>query len=477
MKRKFCQIMREYFPLETNNHSPAHGKSMDKPGFSRWWYVGGVAFVAAWLICFEYHSGWNTPDRPLTDFSSETTAVVAKSPDQAPNSELRTPRITEELQSSQSAPPRPLRREDRLLKMLRRRLDVAGAMPNEALLKFRSSEAQRDFLDRAARNKLTVLGRLDPLQTARVRYDQLDQLRAAIANEANIYEGVDVNYIVKIPDWPFEESRAGGVGTASFDGVGFLPAIGATADRSAWGEGVTVAVIDTGVEQHATFGDGQITHMDLVNDGQPFNGHGTAMASLIAGQDEHAPGVAPASYILDVRVADSDGISSSFKLAEGIVHAANAGAQVMNISLGSYADAAVVRDAVSYAESKNAVVIGAAGNDQTSNQLAYPAAISSVISVGGVDASYQQAYCSNSGTDLDVTAPAVGIQSAFGQDLVVFGDGTSQAAAITSGVVAYGLSSGSTTASGASDWLKQNVLSLSLPPERGGVGMVQVQPR
>jgi subtilisin family serine protease len=85
-----------------------------------------------------------------------------------------------------------------------------------------------------------------------------------------------------------------------------------------------------------------------------------------------------------------------------------------------------------------------------------------------VDANFQQAYFANSGEGLDVTAPAVGIQSAYGPDSIVIGDGTSQAAAITSGVVAYGLSSGSTTTTGAANWLKRNALRLTLSPERGG---------
>jgi hypothetical protein len=128
---------------------------------------------------------------------------------------------------------------------------------------------------------------------------------------------------------------------------------------------------------------------------------------------------------------------------------------------------------VAYAQSKGAVVVGSAGNDATSNLLAHPAAIASVVSVGGVDAKMDQAYFSNSGQGLDVTAPAVGIQSAYGKDSIVEGDGTSQATAIASGVLAAGISSGATTSWGAADWLKQNVLDLTLPPERGGAGMVQ----
>lgn len=444
---------------------------MNQPRFSRW-FVGGVALaLIAWLAV---HGDREAPRKPLTDSRSGTTATSTTSPPRRPSYILPEHMVAPEPSLSHYRE-LPLENDDRLSKMLSRRLNSFGAIQNELLLKFKSPEALRDFLSRADHSGLKILGRLDGLMAIRVGFGDLDELRVMIEGDEDVYEAIDANFVVKVPDWLNSEPRPGGSGTAPFDGDAFLQAIGADSNRSTWGTEITVAVLDTGVEDHPTFGKGQITHLDLVNDGQPFAGHGTAVASLIGGRDEQAPGVAPASHILDVRIADSQGESSSFKLAEGIVKAVDAGAQVINISLGSYGDAIVVRDAVAYAESKGAVMVAAAGNDHTSNQLAYPAAISSVISVGGVDANYQQAYFSNSGKGLDVTAPAVGIQSAYGADLIVLGDGTSQATAITSGVVAYGLSSGSTTTSAASDWLKQNVLPLSLPPERGGAGMTHLK--
>lgn len=429
--------------------------------------------LIAWLAG---HGDREAPRKPLTDSRSGTTATSATSPPRRPSYIAPEHTVAPEpsLSHYRELPPE---NDDRLSQLLGRRLNRFGAIQNELLLKFNSPEALRDFLSRADHSGLKILGRLDGLLAIRVGFDDLDELRAMIEGDEDVYEAIDANFIVKVPDWLNSESRPGASGTAPFGGDVFLQAIGADADRSTWGTEITVAVLDTGVENHPTFGKDQITHLDLVNDGQPFAGHGTAVASLIGGRDEQAPGIAPASHILDVRIADSQGESSSFLLAEGIVKAVDAGAQIINISLGSYGDALVVRDAVAYAESKGAVMVAAAGNDHTSNQLAYPAAISSVISVGGVDADYQQAYFSNSGEGLDVTAPAVGIQSAYGADLIVLGDGTSQATAITSGVVAYGLSSGSTTSSAASDWLKQNVLPLSLPPERGGAGMTHVKSR
>lgn len=444
---------------------------MNQPRFSRW-FVGGVALaLIAWLAG---HGDREAPRKAAIDSRPGTAATSTASPPRRPSSITPEHMVSPEPPLSPH-PELPLENDDRLSKLLSRRLSSFGAIGNELLLKFKSPEALCAFLSRADQSGLKILGRLDGLMAIRVGFDDLDELRALIEGDESVYEAIEANFMVKVPDWLNSESRPGVSGTAPFGGDAFLQAIGADSNRSTWGTEITVAVLDTGVENHPTFGKGQLTHLDLVNDGQPFAGHGTAVASLIGGRDEQAPGVAPASHILDVRIADSLGESSSFKLAEGIVKAVDAGAQVINISLGSYGDATVLRDAVAYAESKGAVIVAAAGNDHTNNQLAYPAAISSVISVGGVDADYQQAYFSNSGKGLDVTAPAVGIQSAYGADLIVLGDGTSQAAAITSGVVAYGLSTGSTTTSAASDWLKQNVLPLSLPPERGSAGMTHLE--
>lgn len=355
-----------------------------------------------------------------------------------------------------------------------RLLEQPGARPHEAVLKFSSPAAMNAFLKHPEKTGLKMLGRLDSLDATCVGYEQFDQLDAALS-QASTEIRVDANFIARTPDILQKEDRPAGSGTASFEGEGFLSAIGATGDRTAWGQGVTVAVVDSGVENSPTFGANQVTHVDLVGDDQPFNGHGTAMASLVAGQNWQAAGVAPAAEILDVRIADATGTSDTFTLANGITQAADAGAQIINISLGSYGDSTLVRDAVAYAETGGAVIVAAAGNDATGNQLSFPAAIPSVISVGGVDAHDAQAYFSNSGTGLDLVAPAVGIQSAYGKNYIIIGDGTSQATAIVSGVLAQALASGATTTATAATWLEQNAKPLNLPPERGGAGLVQIK--
>ncbi len=426
----------------------------------RWMLLTGLLLAALLLAWLTYPGGGrarSASDRLPEIGGTETTAHAA---------------------ATSRTPGKPaVSATDLLLKFLRERLSDSGALAHQAVITFKSPEAMRDFLRGAEGNGLRVLGRLGALSAVRVGYDRLEQLRDALEDLPDGWQDAGANYIVSIPNLLQQENRPAGVGAVPYNGTGFLNAIGAAGNRSDWGGGVTVAVVDTGVENHPTFGKNQITHYDLVNDGQPFNGHGTAMAGLIAGQDAQAPGVSPASRILDVRVTGSDGTGDTFTLAQGIVQAADAGAQVINISLGTYGDSQTVRDAVAYAAGKGAVVVGAAGNDQMADQLAFPAAIPGVVSVGGLDAQMQQAYFSNSGSGLTVAAPGVGIESAYGKDLLVIGDGTSQAAAITSGVLASGISSGATTASGAAAWVKQNAKPLDLPSERGGAGMVQVPSR
>ncbi|MBI5686631.1 MAG: S8 family serine peptidase [Verrucomicrobia bacterium] len=439
---------------------------MNQPGFRLLWLVSGFALAALLLAGLARER----TSRVLSENSLTPPAGTAAKKSLA---KARATAKAAKPAEPQTALPK-LTEEERRLEQLRARVERKGAIPKQAVIKFKTTQAMQDFLRRLAGRRLSVLGRLDALSALRVSYDELEQLRDALGEDADAFEGLDSNFVVRIPDFLQQEDRPGGAGSASFRGVGFLDAIGATGDRSTWGLGVTVAVVDTGVFDHMTFGENQITHYDLVNDGQPFNGHGTAMASLIAGQDPQAPGVAPGSHILDVRVADSQGLSDTFTLAAGIMQAVDAGASVINISMGSYGDSQALHDAVAYAESRGVAVVAAAGNDHTSNQLAYPAAISSVVSVGGVDAKLQQAYYSNSGAGLDVSAPGVGIKSAYGADMLVVGDGTSQATAIASGVLAFGISSGAAAGDGAPAWLQQNAQQLSQSADRVGAGMVQI---
>ncbi|MGI8602690.1 MAG: S8 family peptidase [Verrucomicrobiales bacterium] len=321
---------------------------------------------------------------------------------------------------------------NRLLEALRGRVQSIGAMENEALLTFKSQEALMAFLKRSGGAGLRVLGQLDALRTVRVGYDSLERLRSELLNHGDDYADVGANYLVRVPGLPPAENRVGG---DSPFGETVMTALGANVDRSQWGNGVVVAVVDTGVVDHPAFRERQIRHVDLVKDGQVFDGHGTAMASLIAGSKPGAEGLAQAAQLLDVRVADANGESDSFMLASGITTAVNEGAHIINISLVSYGDAPVVRSAVREAHERGVVIFAAVGNEQAGIK-GLPADIPGVVSVSGVDADGELAYFSNSG-DPTIAAPAVSIPSAYfedGRNFYVLGDGTSQASALAAGM-------------------------------------------
>jgi thermitase len=376
--------------------------------------------------------------------------------------------------SSRSAAETSLPHSDQRFAELERALNARGALPNEAVLIFKTGAAYHSFLVRAASQGIVVKSRLDERLAVRVGFDHPGRLEADMASHSEDYQSAGANFAVSVPSMPSRLQHTG-AGEAPF-GDSVLSAIGAdqNADRSKWGSGVTVAVLDSGVGSHPAFFDGQVIHVDLVNDGKPFNGHGTAMASLIAGNVGGAQGVAPATTILDVRIADATGVSDSFMLAKGIETAVNRGAQIINISMGSYGDSSLVAQAVLAAQQQGVLIVASAGNEQASSKD-WPAAYSGVISVSGVDAKGQLAYFSNSGNPT-IAAPAVGIPSAYFQDgkpYLAQGDGTSQAAALVSGAAATLKGWGIVNVASA---LINNARQINATPQDVGAGMLSVVP-
>ena len=256
---------------------------------------------------------------------------------------------------------------------------------------------------------------------------------------------------------------------------------------------VTVAVVDTGVSPFGDIADAILPGWDFVNnDADPVDdeGHGTAVASLIAGRGNDAAGMAGicwACKILPVKVLDSAGQGAYSTVAAGIVYAADQGVKIINTSLGGYDSTTVLSDAVAYAQRKGALVIASAGNDAVGD-LSYPAAYSGAVAVGGtdtdsdyfvaVDPSTGLVYGSNYGPSwVDVAAPwcTVAINlSGFADDDggVDVGDndyqyfcGTSASAPLVSGTVAL-MKSMSPTASNSS--LVYSLTSTAVPTPTTG---------
>lgn len=222
------------------------------------------------------------------------------------------------------------------------------------------------------------------------------------------------------------------------------------AQRISTGQGVTVAVVDTGVYADHRDLQGQVlAGVDLSGSGtdgrRDDRGHGTGMAALIAakgGGASHAYGIAPGARILPIRVSATETVQAS-AIAAGIRAAADRGAKVINVSIGSGTGGirADERDAVAYALSKDAVVVSSAGNTDAGDVLVtWPAKAAGAIAVTGVDRTGEFTPKSIQGPEAVLAAPFPDIVTAVPPAASPTGygvaSGTSNSAAIVSGVAA-----------------------------------------
>jgi len=216
--------------------------------------------------------------------------------------------------------------------------------------------------------------------------------------------------------------------------------------RSLWavsrGDGVTVAVIDSGVD---------LSHPDLtgalLSEGYDFGdmtafpqdriGHGTSVAGVIAARQGNSLGVsglAPGARILPIKISPGgEGSFLSDRLASAINYATDAGASVINLSLTAE-PTQIVRESVLRAISRGVVVIAAAGN--TGGSVAFPASIEGVVAVGSAGRNGQFLSASATGASLSIAAPGEGILSTDLGGGYVSRTGTSLAAPIVSAATA-----------------------------------------
>jgi len=213
------------------------------------------------------------------------------------------------------------------------------------------------------------------------------------------------------------------------------------------GSGVTVAVLDTGIN---------VDHPDLmanIIDGWNFvennddvtdlDGHGTMVAGIIAAVANNGIGIAgvsPNVSIMPLKVLTSSG-GSWIDLDRAIIRAADNGADIIVMSLGGkYSQLSKATEAaIEYAYRKGCVLVAAAGNDNSS-ELFYPAAYEEVIAVSAIDQNDVKADFSNYGSYIDFCAPGVNILSTWKDGNYASGSGTSFSAPFVAGVIALMLS-------------------------------------
>lgn len=203
------------------------------------------------------------------------------------------------------------------------------------------------------------------------------------------------------------------------------------------GEGVKVAVIDTGIDTtHPDLKHAIKKTIDLRNhtgNVEDEFGHGTHVAGLIAGLHT---GVAPESELYIAKVLDDNGFGEMMNIMDGITFAINFGVDILCMSLGIQRELpAMVRKRLLEAHKKGITIICAGGNGGWKG-LNYPSFYDEIIAVGGVDKDLQRATFSNFGKELDVVAPSIDILSTYKDNNYARMTGTSMATPLVAGGIA-----------------------------------------
>ncbi len=195
----------------------------------------------------------------------------------------------------------------------------------------------------------------------------------------------------------------------------------------------TIAIIDTGIDKtHEDLAGKVFGGHDFVNDdddAQDDHGHGTHCAGTAAGITNNGigiAGVAPNCPLMPVKVLSAGGSGTSEWVINGMIFAADNGAKILSMSLGSSGSSSGEQDAVRYAIGKGAIVIAAAGNHGTT-ALHYPAAYPECVAVASTTQSDTRSSFSAYGDWVDVAAPGSGILSSVPGNGYEAWDGTSMA--------------------------------------------------
>lgn len=219
-----------------------------------------------------------------------------------------------------------------------------------------------------------------------------------------------------------------------------------TAWKETEGEGVKVAVLDTGCElDHPDLVHALLPGRNLIDRNALPNddcGHGTHAAGIIAAANNEfgMVGVAPKASIIPIKVLDKNGNGDLKIVTEGVYAAIELGADILSMSLGCPTPLPKLHEAIRVAASKGIPTFVAAGNAGRSKDVFYPAAYEETIAIGAIDQNFNRATFSNTGRNLDFMAPGVNIISTVPHHWYAEMTGTSMASPWVVGIAALLLS-------------------------------------
>ncbi len=297
-------------------------------------------------------------------------------------------------------------------------------IPDEVIVKFRENVNQQVIDDFHKKSGVKILHKNAKGKFERLKIPSGKSVADAIQQYKNnpLVEYAEPNYIAKalyVPNdqyyplqWNFYNPVYGGINT-----------------KDAWdiskGDGVIVAVIDTGIAYEnycqgtkcyykapdlagTTFVQGY-DFANLDNHPNDDNSHGTHVAGTIAQTTNNSIGVAGVAFnskIMPIKSLDGTGSGAYSWIADGIIYAADNGADVITMSLGGSSPSLTLQNALSYASSKNVTIIAAAGNGGSGGPANYPAAYDAyVIAVAATRYDEKRSSYSTTGNYVDIAAP------------------------------------------------------------------------
>lgn len=249
------------------------------------------------------------------------------------------------------------------------------------------------------------------------------------------------------------------------------------------GQGVKVAIIDTGIDTNHPDLQGNIKGgINTISSRKSYqddNGHGTHVAGTIAAIDNTigVAGTAPKAHIYAVKALDRNGSGYLSDIIEGLQWSVNNEMQVVNLSLGTNSNIQSLHDAIKAAYDAGVILVAAAGNDGPySNSVDYPARYPETMAVSAIDNQDQIAGWSSRGPEVDLAAPGVSVLSTWNDDYYKNISGTSMATPHVTGTVALALSvHGPMAPAAMKNHLKATAEDLGLATELQGAGLVDAQ--
>ncbi|MFY0545273.1 S8 family peptidase [Brevibacillus sp. H7] len=296
----------------------------------------------------------------------------------------------------------------------------------QKLITFPSKKAFSFCLDCLKKNELLKLNtrQCGALRTVIVPEDDVEEFRKLIGkNKYQVSENVQVR-LHRTDEVPWGVER---VGAPNYW-------------NQTQGQGIKVAVIDTGISSRHPDLRGQVKgRLVTANEGMGYaqmEGHGTHVAGTIAAvaNKKGIVGVAPAVELYDIRAFGPDGTASIADIVEGINWAVENGMHIINMSFGTSENNYAMQNAIKQAARAGIIMVASAGNN--GGALEYPAAYKEVVAVGAIDKENKLASFSSRGRGMNVVAPGVGIKSTWTNGTYRVLDGTSMAAAHISGLYA-----------------------------------------